>query len=69
MSLGEGWLSGWEAIARHIGRSVRTAKRYHYLYSMPVRRVPPGSVHALSHEIDLWLVKFDEILRKKQRKK
>jgi hypothetical protein len=61
MSLGEGWLSGWKAIARYINRSIRTAKRYHYQYGMPVRRLPGKRPVALRFELDSWLVKFDEL--------
>jgi len=63
----DGWLTGWKAIARYINRSIRTAKRYHYKYSMPVRRLP-GSVHALPYELDRWLVLFDEIRKRHKRK-
>ena len=63
----EGWLSGWKEIARYIGRSVRTTKRYYYLYSMPVHRVPPGSVHAIPFELDKWMIIFDEKLQKYRR--
>ena len=56
-----GWLTGWKRIARYIGKSVRTAKRYHYQYGMPVRRGPGKSPIALEYELDSWLVKFDEL--------
>ena len=67
MSLKEGWLSGWNVISKHVGRSVRTAKRYHYLYHMPVRKLP-GSVHALPYELDRWLIEFDELRKRRKRK-
>ena len=57
----DGWLSGWKAIARYINRSIRTAKRYHYQYGMPVRRLPGQSRVALPFELNSWLVKFDEL--------
>ena len=58
-----GWITGWKRIARYIGTSIRTAKRYHYEYSMPVRRLPGSRPVAFEYELDLWLVKFDELMK------
>ena len=51
----KGWLSGWKAIANYIDRSVKTAKKYHKRYGMPVRRGPRNMPMALPHELDGWL--------------
>ena len=59
----EGWLTGWKAIAQYIGKSIKTAKKYHFVYSMPVRKVT-NRVEALPYEIDQWLIQFDEIKKK-----
>lgn len=53
-------LDGWKDIAGYLGRNVRTAQRWHSERGMPVRRVPsgrsgPGSVFALTQELDEWL--------------
>lgn len=56
----EGWLSGWKEIARYIGKSTKTARKYHFVYSMPVRRGPENAPFSLSVELDLWLMNFDE---------
>ena len=64
----DGWLTGWKKIAQYIGTSIRTAKRYHYEYSMPVRRLPSSRPVAFEYELDLWLVSFDEIMKKEMAK-
>lgn len=68
MSLGEGWLSGWKAIAKYINRAIRTAKRYHKKYGMPVRRLPGKRPVALPYELDLWLIEFDKLRKRHKRK-
>lgn len=65
--MAEGWLSGWKAIADYINTSIRTAKTYHYCYSMPVHRGPGGSVYVIPYELDQWLIAFSQT--NKQRKK
>ena len=54
------WLRGWKEIAAYISSSVRTAKRYHYEYGMPIRRGPRNMPIALSPELDAWLIIADE---------
>lgn len=63
-----GWITGWANIADYIGRSIPTAKRYHYRFHMPVHRVPGMSPASLGPELDLWLVKFDEKVKEYQAK-
>ena len=52
------WLTGWKAIANYIDTSVKTAKKYHKKYGMPVRRGPTNKPIALQEELDQWLVGF-----------
>lgn len=51
-------LNGWKAIAGHLKRDERTARRWAAEGGMPVHRIPGpgrGSVYALAEEIDAWL--------------
>ena len=51
-------LDTWAAIAAHLGRDVRTTKRYEAERSLPVHRVPGGgkaTVYAFRWELDAWL--------------
>lgn len=51
-------LDSWKAIARHLGRSVRTVRRWEAQEGLPVRRHmhrTQGSVYALRAELDAWL--------------
>src|SRR3972149_6759384 len=51
-------LDSWKAIADHLGREVRTVRRWEQKLGLPVRRVPGGrghSVFAYVSEIDAWL--------------
>ena len=59
-----GIIQGWKAIGRHIGRSGRTARRWYDNYKMPVRNAITGRPFAFIHELDLWMVKVDELLKK-----
>lgn len=56
---GEQRLSSWKAIARHLGRDVRTVARWEVERGMPVHRVPGsggrGPVFAYPSELDEWL--------------
>ena len=50
-------LETWATIAAHLGRDVRTAKRYEMELGLPVRRMPGGGkarVYAFRHELDAW---------------
>jgi len=50
-------LDSWKAIARHLGRSVRTARRWEREEQMPVHRLmhgSQGSVFAYASELDAW---------------
>ncbi len=60
----EEWLYGWKAIAERCSVTVKTAKKYHNKYGMTVRRGPKNKPIALPHELDQWLINFDEIKRK-----
>lgn len=51
-------LDSWKAIARYIGRDVRSAQRWERERGLPVHRVPGekgGSVFAYTAELDDWL--------------
>jgi hypothetical protein len=51
-------LNSWKQIARHLGRDVRTVRRWELKdVGMPVHRVPGGrSVFAYARELDAWLL-------------
>jgi len=59
-SVGEGSrrirLDSWKAIALHLGRSARTAQRWHAELGLPVHHLGgnSGSVFAYSDEIEMW---------------
>lgn len=50
-------LDTWKSIADYLGRSARTAQRWHVEYGLPVRHLGSGSssVFAYSDELDKWL--------------
>jgi len=49
-------LDGWKAIAAHLKRDERTARRWADSRAMPINRIPGGgSVFALTAELDAWL--------------
>jgi len=54
-----GRLNSWKAIARHLGRDVRTAMRWEKEAGMPIHRIPGPrdgrSVFAYVAELDTWL--------------
>lgn len=56
----DGWLSTWGEIAKYIGRSVQTTKKYHKRYGLPVHRTPGGLVSGLKPELDLWLIRYNK---------
>ena len=66
MIQGLGILQGWQKIGRHIGRSSRTARRWVDKYGMPIRQAVTGRPFAFIHELDFWMAKVDEILKKEQ---
>ena len=50
-------LDSWKAIARHLGRSVRTVRRWEESESLPIHRLMhgnQGSVYAFANELDAW---------------
>jgi len=64
----DGWIRTWGEIAKYIGTSTKTAKKWAKKYGLPVRRLPGGGVAAIKAELDLWLIKFDENLEKLKKK-
>ena len=62
------WLTGWKEIAAFLRITERTAKTWHYRYSMPISKLPTGTVQALTPEIDHWRRNWEQILRKKKTK-
>jgi hypothetical protein len=59
--MNDGWLYGWKMISGYLNCSIRTAKRYHWHFKMPVRRGPRNQPIALKGEVDQWLIEFDTI--------
>ncbi|MEE4639844.1 MAG: tetratricopeptide repeat protein [Wenzhouxiangella sp.] len=54
----ENRLESWKAIARHLGRSVRTVRRWEQHEQLPVHRLvlrSKASVYAFATELDEWL--------------
>lgn len=64
--MAEGWLKGWQGIADYMNVSIRTAKNYHYKYSMPIHPGPGGSVYTIPYEIDQWLIVFSKKVAKEK---
>jgi len=64
MTLLKGWLREWKEIAQFCSMSVKTAKKYHKKYGMPVRRGPGNKPHAIIPELHAWLVEFDKKKKK-----
>ena len=58
-------LHGWKAIASFLGRSERTARRWHARYALPIIILPSGNVFALARALKTYLLTFDEIVRRK----
>lgn len=63
-----GWITTWKAIARYIDRTEKTAKKYHKLFGLPVRRLPGNLPAILPNEVDTWLITFDEIKKREKKK-
>lgn len=61
----DAWLRGWKMIAEYLSCSIRTAKRYHWEYGMPIRRAPRNTPIGLKGEIDEWLTRGDNKRRKR----
>lgn len=59
-----GIIQGWREIGRYIGRSGRTARRWYDKYSFPVRRSCTGRPFAFKYELNLWILKVDELIKK-----
>ena len=56
----KGWITGWKNIAKYLNVSMRTAKKYCYEFSMPVRKIgEKGPVVSLPSEVDRWAIEFD----------
>ena len=55
--LSETRLDGWKAVAEYLGRSSRTAQRWHLEHGLPVRRIGAdlGSIFAYPNDLDGWL--------------
>ena len=60
----KGWLTGWKEISQYVGHCVKTAKKYHKRFGMPVHRGPGGKPKAIPAELDLWLVIFSDKRKK-----
>ncbi len=62
-------ITGWPSIAKFLGVSIRTAKDYHWIHSMPVRKITGKTVHIITDEVLIWMVKYDELKRARRREK
>ena len=51
---GEARLESWGEIASYLRREIRTVQRWERLHSLPVHRLPTGSVYAYRSELDAW---------------
>ena len=60
-------ITGWKNIAHYCGVSVRTAKRYHYKYGMPVLRWPGERPVIIPAVVQRWLVIFNDLTQKRHR--
>ncbi len=69
MLLDQEMLKGWKQIARYIGVSVSTAKRYDKKYHIVVRRYPSGNPFAFKSELDTYFIVFQELIEKDKRKR
>ena len=58
------FLYGWKNIARHLGKSERTVRRWRDVYGMPVRVTITGRPFVLDFEVDLWMVEVDKAIKK-----
>jgi hypothetical protein len=65
----EGWLVTWQQIAEYCKRDVRTVKRYHYCYGLPVYRLPSGIRVAIPAQLNAWLKGYNFIKYLRYRKK
>lgn len=70
----DGWLSGWREIADYLGKSVSRVKQWNREYHMPIRKI--GHIDpkwkydyrrpiALPSELDIWIIEYDKIKKKK----
>jgi hypothetical protein len=59
-----GIIQGWQAIGRFIGRSGRTARRWYDKYHMPVRCTVNERPFAFKYELNTWMIKVDELIKK-----
>jgi hypothetical protein len=64
MIQGLGIIQGWREIGRHIGRSGRTARRWHDNYHLPIRYSLTGRPFALTFELNTSISKVDELIKK-----
>jgi len=59
------WLTGWRRIGDYLQVHWKTARRWHKQYGMPVLRRPGGRPVALVVELNLWLIEFNRLRRKR----
>ncbi len=59
-------LTGWKDIAKYIGVTDRTARRYHKRYGLQVDRTPTGKPSITCEAIDCWFqLDYEEKIRLK----
>ena len=59
MTYETGFLAGWKAIARFLGRSIKTAERWERKENLPVLRDPSGRPVALPEHLRVWLLNYN----------
>jgi len=60
VSMDQIWLIGWKSIAKYLGISVPTAKRWFQGSEIPVRHPPGMMVRAPKADLDAWAAKYAE---------
>lgn len=58
------WYVGWKEIAKAVGRCEKTVMEYAKKYGLPIRRGPKNNPYCLPHELQDWLIKFDQKKRR-----
>jgi hypothetical protein len=61
-----GWLHGWKGIAAHFGISQSLAQEWHKNYGLPIYYNPSKRVQAIVAELDMWMIEFDRLYRRKK---
>jgi hypothetical protein len=55
-----GWIKGRKAICIYLGVTWITVRKWRRFYGLPIHTSPGGKPLALYHELDSWLIHFNE---------